>query len=306
MIALTLGTVAELQLRVVGVRAAADLAPVAVAPLRLRPLLLPDGGLELDGLPGALAALDTQQVFDVLPEEDHKVQYGHHGSQRAGIRAVGQGSDNVPAKQGNIRPRQPLGFQGDHHVKHNLRVRVKGGKGQKQGQIDVIRVRKAPAVIARSQRQDHRRQHAEDHAAEIIQGKLSRSPFPLQRAAHKIVKGQHDKQRQRPVGKGQQHKGHQPPYLAVKQVVEVKFQKAQRRRTGKNGQGIRHGVGNHDVKHEIWDAEPGMAVSKSVDPLIQFLQNETSCHSYGRTGNLRCRRNGFIITAPTVKVIPKL
>ena len=65
-IALTLGAVAELQLRVVGVRTAADLAPVAVAPLRLRPLLLPDGGLELDGLPGALAALDTQQVFDVL------------------------------------------------------------------------------------------------------------------------------------------------------------------------------------------------------------------------------------------------
>ena len=41
-----------------------------------------------------------------------KFNMAHHGSQRAGTRAVGQGSDNVPAKQGNICPRQPLGFQG--------------------------------------------------------------------------------------------------------------------------------------------------------------------------------------------------
>ena len=49
-IALTLGAVPELQFRVVGVRAAADFALVAVAPLRLCLLLLPDGGLELNGL----------------------------------------------------------------------------------------------------------------------------------------------------------------------------------------------------------------------------------------------------------------
>lgn len=63
MIALAFGTVAEFQLRVVSVRAAADLALVAVASLRLRLLLLPDGGLELNSLSGPLAALDPQMLL---------------------------------------------------------------------------------------------------------------------------------------------------------------------------------------------------------------------------------------------------
>ena len=68
MVALTLGAVAEFQFRVVGVRAAADFALVAVAPLRLCLLLLPDGGLELNGLSGPLAALDPQNALDILTE----------------------------------------------------------------------------------------------------------------------------------------------------------------------------------------------------------------------------------------------
>ena len=83
-IALTLGAVAEFQLRVVGVRAAADLAFVAVAPLRFRPLLLPDSGLESDGLPGALPALDAQCTADILPKENDEIQKRHHSGQRTG------------------------------------------------------------------------------------------------------------------------------------------------------------------------------------------------------------------------------
>ena len=88
-IALAFGTVPEFQLRMIGIRAAADFTLVAVAPLRLRPLLLADGGFKLNGLPGPLVALDAQHFLDVLPEKDDKVQDRHPGGQGAAIGAIG-------------------------------------------------------------------------------------------------------------------------------------------------------------------------------------------------------------------------
>ena len=152
MIALAFGTVAEFQLRVVSVRAAADLALVAVASLRLRLLLLPDGGLELNGLSGPLTALDPQNALDILPEEDHKVQNCHHSGQSTGVGTVPHGPSDVPRHQSDVRPCQPLGLQRDHPIKPDLRVGIHHCEGQEHRQVDVIGVGQAPAVIPRGQR----------------------------------------------------------------------------------------------------------------------------------------------------------
>ena len=284
MIALAFGTVAEFQLRVVSVRAAADLALVAVASLRLRLLLLPDGGLELNGLSGPLTALDPQNALDILPEEDHKVQNCHHSGQSTGVGTVPHGPSDVPRHQSDVRPCQPLGLQRDHPVKPDLRVGIHHCEGQEHRQVDVIGVGQAPAVIPRGQREDHRGQHAEQHAAEIVQSKLGGAPLPLQRPAHEVAERQHDEQRYGAIGKGQQHKGHQPPHLAMKHMVEVKFQKAQGRCPGEQRQDVRHRIGDNNVEHQVRYAETRMAVRKPVDPLVQFLQNGSSCHSFRYPG----------------------
>ena len=281
MIALAFGTVAEFQLRVVSVRAAADLALVAVASLRLRLLLLPDGGLELNGLSGPLTALDPQNALDILPEEDHKVQNCHHSGQSTGVGTVPHGPSDVPRHQSDVRPCQPLGLQRDHPIKPDLRVGIHHCEGQEHRQVDVIGVGQAPAVIPRSQREDHRGQHAEQHTAEIVQSKLGGAPLPLQRPAHEVAERQHDEQRYGAIGKGQQYKGHQPPHLAMKHMVEVKFQKAQGRCPGEQRQDVRHRIGDNNVEHQVRYAETRMAVRKPVDPLVQFLQNGSSCHSSG-------------------------
>ena len=67
----------------------------------------------------------------------------------------------------------------------------------------------------------------------------------------------------------------------MEHMVEVKFQKAQGRRPGEQRQNVRHRVGDNNVEHQVRYAETRMAVRKPVDPLVQFLQNGSSCHSSG-------------------------
>ena len=66
-----------------GVRSTADLAFVAIASLGFPFFLLPDGGLELDGIVCRLVANSSSAEGDfrgnVVPEEYKKVQQSHDG-----------------------------------------------------------------------------------------------------------------------------------------------------------------------------------------------------------------------------------
>lgn len=75
-----LAAVTELQIRVVGIRAAADGALVAIALLLGLLGLLLLGLTELDGLAGVLVFGALLQVVDLRPDEHGEVQQGHDGS----------------------------------------------------------------------------------------------------------------------------------------------------------------------------------------------------------------------------------
>lgn len=71
------GTIAELQIRELRVRAAADLTFMAIALLPGLFLLLPDGGFEVNGLMGMLMPGPSPPIGDfvrnIRPEEDEEV-----------------------------------------------------------------------------------------------------------------------------------------------------------------------------------------------------------------------------------------
>ena len=141
-IARTAGTVPEFQVRIIRVRPAAHLAAVTVAPLFLPALLLAHGGAELDGLMGALVSGpppgEAQEIHQVRPEENDKVENSNQWHQRTDEIAQVEGLEKFPGKQRHIRPGQPLGLEGNNEVEEDLRVRVKHRKGQEYGEIDII------------------------------------------------------------------------------------------------------------------------------------------------------------------------
>ena len=90
-----LAAVTELQIRVVGIRAAADGALVAIALLLGLLGLLLLGLTELDGLAGVLVFGALLQVVDLRPDEHGEVQQGHDGQHYTGPVVGADGLDDV-------------------------------------------------------------------------------------------------------------------------------------------------------------------------------------------------------------------
>ena len=138
----TAGAVAELQVRILRIRPAADLTAVAVALFLGFLLLLLDGGFKVDGLFGVLAAdckaEFRQEVRNAVPEEhsvdepqSHQRRQGHshHGKPHPG--QVVDGEDHVQSGQ-------PLGLDGQNQIEADQCVGVQRSKGQKQYPVEIV------------------------------------------------------------------------------------------------------------------------------------------------------------------------
>ena len=272
-IARALGAVPELQVREVGVRAAADLALVAVALLLGFLFLLLYSGFEMDGLGRVLMpdgkAEFPQQVCDPVPEE-HQI-YQQHGQQ------LGQGEQSRPqtvaeqivARQNYIEHRQPLGLDRKDQIDADQRVGVQGGKGQKQ---DLVEVPAGDHRKRRPQGADHAEDHHQHGGCQIEQGEFGGAPVLLNGSADEVVEGQADEDPEQGAVGGQEHPGDQPPQLSPQDEIRVKVQHIAGVAVGEQVQHEHHGHDPHQELHQIRNAEAGMAVCEPVHRGVQFSQ----------------------------------
>ena len=210
------GAVAEFQIGVVGVRAAADAALVPVALLGFLFLLLFHSGLELDGLVGILVAghapPGAEGLRQVRPEEHQEVQKGNDGNEGADKVQPQQGTQNVHGKEHRVQNGQPLHLDGNDEKQQHLGVRVQSGKGQEHGHADVIGAENGiidvEGVIA-----DDAHQNGQHHAGEIIEVEFRRAPLPLQQVADEVIKVQVDDEVKDIADIRHENKAHQPPQL---------------------------------------------------------------------------------------------
>ena len=271
------GAVPELQVGVVRVGPAAHLALVAVAPLRLLFLLLADGGLELDGLVAGLVPGPAPAVADLVgdggPEEHEEVQQGHHGGQGAQDVQPQQAPQHAQGEEHAVGDGQPFHLDRDDEHDEEPGLRVQHGKGEEQGQIDVIRAGHVGAAV--DQAENDAGEDGERHAGEVIEVELGRAPFPFQGTANHVVKIQKQHQPDNTVlGDIARHEDerHQPPQLAAFDGGPVKGEEVDGAVPGEYGQQVDDGVAGHDPQHEVGDAEPGMLPGEAVHRGVQFFQ----------------------------------
>ena len=274
-VARALGAIAELQVREVRVRAAADLTLVAVALLLgLLPLLL-HRGLELDGLVGVLMADGKaelpQKVPDPVPEE-HQIHQpdGQQLGQRE-QRRPHAGAEQVIQGQHHVQRRQPLGLDRQDQIDADQCVGVQGGKGQEQ---DLVEIAAADDGKRRPQHADHAEHHHQHGAGQIEQGELGGAPVLLDGGADKVVEGQADEDpEQRAVG-GQEHPGDQPPQLSLQNELCVEIQHIAGVVVGEQVQHKYHGHDPHQKLHQVRNAEAGMLQAKAVHAVAEFSHSE--------------------------------
>ena len=138
-----LAAVTELQIRVVGIRAAADGALVAIALLLGLLGLLLLGLTELDGLAGVLVFGALLQVVDLRPDEHGEVQQGHDGQHYTGPVVGADGLDDVEGEQCAVQIRQPLHLHRENEEQQYRGVREQEAKGEEHGHIHIEHGRRA-------------------------------------------------------------------------------------------------------------------------------------------------------------------
>ena len=272
-----LAAVTELQIRVVGIRAAADGALVAIALLLGLLGLLLLGLTELDGLAGVLVFGALLQVVDLRPDEHGEVQQGHDGQHYTGPVVGADGLDDVEGEQCAVQVRQPLHLHGEDEEQQHRGVREQEGKGEEHGQVHIAGARCGQVGVAGDETGQHHAKNRQQRAADVVQVELGRAPLALQRGADPVIEVETDQQGKGTGVGGHEHKGHQPPHLAVEQCIEIEGQKAQGVGVvvlGQQHEHIDRNVADDDNAHEVGNAEPGMGGAEALHPVIEFFQGE--------------------------------
>jgi len=203
-----LGAVAELHLRVVPFRDAADLAAVERALLRLPPVRR-----ELDDLALALPARVYARP-NVLPEEQEVAR-----ERREDDELVADAL-RLEEREGDERPGEiadPLDLDGDDEEEvHGVRPAQRRVREEQ---------RRAEAVAggdrARAQADDDHR----EHAREKVRVQPERAPKALQRAADVIVEVQHEQDENRHGRAGHERERDEAPHLPLEHLRAVEAEK---------------------------------------------------------------------------------
>mgnify|MGYP000400122277 CR=1 FL=1 len=273
-VARALAAIAELEIGVVRVGAAADGALVVVA---LFLLLLLYRLLVLHGLGVVLRLGAGGQIVYLRPDEHGEVQQRHHRQHHARPVVLADGADDVKGEQCAVQIGQPLHFhRQEEHEKHRG-VREQHGEGEEHGQVHIGGARHGDEIVAGDDAGQHRTQHRQQHAAEVVEIELGGAPLPLQRGADPVVEVQADEQPEGGAGAGVENERHDAPDLAVEQAVQVKRQKVQRGGVGgcrQHGQDVHRHVADDDDAHQIGDTEAGVGGAETLHPVIELFQGE--------------------------------
>ena len=287
-----LRAVAELQIRVRQLRAAADRAAEAGLALLVGDLVDPPLlHLPLPALPGGMIADEIRQdVGRLLSEEDQPDHDGHQGQKPVQI-------DQAPGEAGNhgddpgdrgkegqpqIDPGQPLHLHGEDEPDPDLLIRQQRGHSQEEAEVDV--------EGAGSGAQEQSGQIRQQDADQIIEVEAQHTPGLLQHAAAPVIEKQPEGA---PDGPGFHHVdqgiAEEPPDLAVEDGVAVEDQQTVEQRVVRlqDVEQVDQDVANGEKEHQIADALVLIVIEKAVDlasKLCHWITSQKAGSGRARNG----------------------
>ena len=288
------GAVAELQLRIAGVRPPADRALVVVELILLLPagalLLPPDAG----GLPAevyhGVAGLAGPPVPKLHAKKDQVVQHGYQREQvQRELRDVLH--DHV-GKQPQIHQRQPLHLHRQDHEQQHLHVREQGGHREEHGHEQEIPGH-ADHLIPGDEVHQKAEENCEKPAQENVKIELNSAPILLQQCAHPIVKIKGQQSQKRVVIKADEQEGHQPPELAVEDGPGVKGEvREQCEVAQQNAQDPGQHAAAHQIADQVRDAEMGVLIGKALHQAHGVFHEITSMKVKSEKRRVKSGRGG--------------
>ena len=268
-----LAAIAELQVGIVRVRAAADGALVVIAPLLL---LLADGLFEVHRLGVMAIFLLPDKGVNSGPDEHQEVQQRHHRQNGAQPAAGQQGLDDADDEHRNIQPGQPLDLHRDEEEQQQPGVREQEGEGQEHGQVHILRAAHGIARAGDGGGHDGDDGRQQD-AAPVIEVEAGGAPLALQGGADPVVEVQTDGQPEGTAAGGDEDEGDDAPYLAPKDLAAVQIQESQGVGVGAHGQqhqNVHRHVADDDPAHQVRDAKAGVPGAEAVHRVIDLFQGE--------------------------------
>ena len=276
MIARALGAVAELQLRIRDVGAAADRALVAVALALLLALRLADGVVEVRRLLAPhLLALD--KAPELRRKEHEEVQQRHKRQHRADPVAPDGTEEDDIREVARVQNGHPLDLDRNEEEQQHLRVGIERGEGEEHGKIHIGRARHLP-VVPGDQARDDRAERREEHAAEVVDGELRRTPLALERRADPVIEIAAHQQPEGSRVRRQKAEGQQPPKLPLLEPRPAEAEngvKGASVKRGEQGEQIEGDVADDDVEHQVRNAEVRMQHAEAVDAAAQRIQGRS-------------------------------
>ena len=276
MIARALGAVAKLQLRIRDVGAAADRALVAVALALLLALRLADGVVEVRRLLGP-RLLPLGKAPDLRREEHKEVQQRHERQHRADPVAPDGTEEDDIREVARVQNGHPLDLDRNEEEQQHLRVGIERGEGEEHGKIHIGRARHLP-VVPGDQTRDDRAERREEHAAEVVDGELRRTPLTLERRADPVIEIAAHQQPEGSRVRRQKAEGQQPPELPLLEPRPAEAEngvKGASVKRGEQGEQIEGDVADDDVEHQVRNAEVRMQHAEAVDAAAQRIQGRS-------------------------------
>lgn len=274
-IAVTLGAIAELHIRVLRICFAADGALMNISFFFVSCF---GGLLKIHRLLGMLVLKTAFSIAEglhkVCPEEEKEVQDGDKREEGTDPVSGEQTGDNIQSKEGGVDPGQPLDLYRKNIKQQYLHIRVKNGEGKEQGEIDIVH-----GGVSRDQTVDD----IQDYAAQVEHVEAGCTPFPLQKATDPVIEvgGEDYKEnagtlkKEKIAALGKKYKGDEPPDLPMKNIVPGKIQKSRDSRSQAEGvQKIDHHISNGNIQHQVRYAKTGMIPAKLIDPLFNRSHNK--------------------------------
>ena len=271
MVALAAGAVAELQLRAVHIRAAADGTLVGVGSLGLgMGGLIAAGRIEGDGLaPGVdgllcgTVCVDTpgngHQIQAVLAEGQEIVTQGDDGEQTVREEIEHTNEDDEQIKERKI----PCLHRNDEKQGEDG-IGVQGGIGQEQAQIQIVGGGHAA--------EDHAVDIHQQDSGEVEQIKPKGSPEIFDALTQGVVAKQEQSRPEDIVRKIQKHKGDKPPDLTLKDQASVKIEPVGEHIAGVDLTNKIDGKGAEgDIEHQVGDALVPVSEAEPVEIPAQIF-----------------------------------
>ena len=186
-------------------------------------------------------------------EEENHVDDRHEDSRP--VRPASQ--HQAHHKEQHVNGGQVLHLDGQEKEHHKLVVRVKGGEGQKQRQVQV-----AVAAVPG----EKRRRNGPQSAGEVKQVEPEHAPLGFQGAAQQAVKIQVEQDPQGGGGGRDKQEGDEPPHLALKEHGPVQAeQRLQLREHQAENINQQHAAG--DNEHQVGDGQPPPLPFQAINPI---------------------------------------